>query len=82
MCFETFPQAVACALAGEIVSAKYKSKVRRKLLSGIGIDTTSLPNIDFVDAALCAVAANYLLSGNVNAYGDMAEGFIVVPTAA
>jgi hypothetical protein len=32
VCFETFPQAVACALAGEIVSAKRKSSVRRKAL--------------------------------------------------
>lgn len=29
VCFETFPQAVACALAGEIVSAKRKGTVRR-----------------------------------------------------
>jgi predicted nuclease with RNAse H fold len=81
VCFETFPQAVACALAGKVVSARQKSHVRRKLLKEIGIDTSFLPNIDFVDAALCAVTAYYLLSGKVNAYGNIAEGFIVVPTA-
>lgn len=79
VCFETFPQAVACALAGDIVSAKRKSSVRRKLLSNIGVDASTLPNIDFVDAALCAVSAQSLLAGNFNYYGDTLEGFIVVP---
>lgn len=82
VCFETFPQAVACALAGDIVSAKRKSSVRRKLLSNIGIDASTLPNIDFVDAALCAVSAQSMLAGNFNYYGDTLEGFIVVPTTS
>lgn len=81
VCFETFPQAVACSLAGEVISAKRKSYVRRNLLSGFGVDTTLLPNIDFIDAALCAVAAINLLAGSVKTYGDMTEGFIVVPTS-
>jgi predicted RNase H-like nuclease len=80
VCFETFPQAVACALAGKIISAKRKSSVRRKLLGDMGIDTTILPNIDFVDAALCAVTANSLLACNTKLYGDLAEGLIVTPT--
>src|SRR5437667_2580855 len=79
VCFETFPQAVACALAGKIVSAKQKRVVRRELLRGAGIDTTLLTNIDTIDAALCALAASCLLAGNVKTYGEATEGFIVVP---
>jgi len=48
MCFETFPQAVACALSGKIVSAKQKRVVRRELLREAQIDTTALTNIDMV----------------------------------
>ena len=33
VCFETFPQAIACALAGKIVSAKQKRRIRRDLLN-------------------------------------------------
>lgn len=79
VCFETFPQAVACALAGEVVSAKQKATIRRELLRKAGIDTTALNNIDTVDAALCALTAHYLLAGYFKSYGDITEGFIVVP---
>jgi predicted nuclease with RNAse H fold len=79
MCFETFPQAVACALAGEIVSAKRKGIVRRELLRKRGINTAVLTNIDTVDAALCALTAHYFLAGNVKTYGDATDGYIVVP---
>ena len=80
VCFETFPQAVACALAGKIVSAKQKRIVRRELLREARIDTTPLSNIDLIDAALCALAANHLLTGNIKIYGEATEGFIVVPS--
>jgi len=79
LCFETFPQAVACSLAGKIVSAREKRTIRRKLLRNAGIDTSDLTNIDIVDAALCALTAHYFLNGNVKTYGDDVEGFIVVP---
>ena len=79
VCFETFPQAVACALAGTIVSAKHKSRDRRRLLREAGLSIDSLTNIDLVDAALCALTAHHLLAGTYKAYGDAAEGFIVVP---
>lgn len=79
LCFETFPQAVACALAGKIVGAKRKGTVRRALLDRAGVDTTGLSNIDMVDAALCALTAYHLTAGNVRTYGDTVEGFIVVP---
>lgn len=79
ICFETFPQAIACSLAGEIVSARQKASVRRKLLTDAGIDVSMLTNIDWVDAALCAVTAHRMLSGKIASYGECATGFIVVP---
>lgn len=36
-------------------------------------------NIDFVDAALCAVAAEAFTCGEVELYGDAEEGYVVVP---
>jgi len=79
VCFETYPQAVACVLAGTIVSAKHKCSDRRRLLREAGLSIDSLTNIDMVDAALCALTAQHLLNGTVKTYGDAAEGFIVVP---
>lgn len=79
-CMETFPQAVACALAQRILPAKRKCTNRRDVLGKRGLETSMLRNIDFVDAALCAVAALYLQEKEFDCYGDDKEGFIVVPT--
>jgi predicted nuclease with RNAse H fold len=79
LCFETFPHAVACAIAGDVVSAKKKNIVRRTLLRGTGIDDGKLSNIDEVDAALCALAASHLISGKFKTYGSSVDGLIVVP---
>jgi predicted nuclease with RNAse H fold len=79
VCFETFPHAIACTLQGEVVSAKRKRQVRRTLLQEREINTEPLTNIDWIDAALCALTAHHFLSGSVNTYGDVEEGFIVVP---
>src|SRR5262249_17790025 len=79
VCFETFPHAIACALKGEVVSPNRKRRMRRTLLQERGINTESLTNIDWIDAALCSLTANYFLSGSMNTYGDIEEGFIVVP---
>ena len=76
---ETFPQAVACALAGRIVSAKAKATLRRGLLAELRIDTSKLSNIDLVDAALCAIAGQRFLAGTACLFGDAKEGHIVVP---
>jgi predicted nuclease with RNAse H fold len=82
ICFETFPQAVACALAGELVSAKKKGVVRRERLKKEGISLTEMTNIDTVDAALCALTARYLLAGQYRGYGEVRTGFILVPRRA
>ena len=76
---ETFPQAVACMLAGRKVPARHKSPVRRRVLRDAGYDPDGLGNIDLVDAALCAIAAKALLSGRFQAFGNAAEGFIITP---
>jgi predicted nuclease with RNAse H fold len=78
-CFETFPQAVACALAGRIVQAGRKRTIRRELLREAGVETGPLTNIDTVDAALCALAAHRLAIGRVKLYGDPGSGLIVIP---
>jgi predicted nuclease with RNAse H fold len=78
-CIETFPQAIACALVGQMVSARHKSKVRRDVLRNRGYDNIQLPNIDFVDAALCAIAADKFHKANFQKFGNREEGFIVVP---
>lgn len=77
--FETFPHAVACALAGKILSAKQQRADRSRLLRKVGVSTEALTNIDWIDAALCALAAHHLVMGTFKKYGDVTEGFIVVP---
>lgn len=79
VCFETFPHAVACALAKRILPAKQKRTDRPRLLREAGVSLTSLTNIDQVDAALCALTAQYLRAGTFKSYGDAGEGYIVVP---
>ena len=82
LCIETFPHAIECALRGEIASAKTKTKSRRALLRELGLDSSELTNIDFVDAALCAVAAEHYRVRKYRTYGDSREGFIVVPQSS
>ncbi|WP_316150631.1 DUF429 domain-containing protein [Cupriavidus sp. BIC8F] len=80
--FETFPYAITCALLGrDAASAKLKSTQRRQLLEGLGIDTKMLKSIDAVDAALCALTAQYVLTGEARTYGDALGGYIWVPVA-
>jgi predicted RNase H-like nuclease len=77
--FETFPHAIACSLVGKVVSARRKSSTRRALLSCYGVNEGSLPNIDYVDAALCALAARWLNPDRRRVYGDAIEGYLLVP---
>lgn len=79
LCFETFPQAIACALAGKIVSAKDKRTVRRALLDRAGLATSTLGSIDEIDATLCALAAQRFAIGDFSAFGDAEDGYIIVP---
>jgi predicted nuclease with RNAse H fold len=80
VCIETFPQAVACALAGELVSAKTKLAVRREVLIRAGVEVAGLNTIDEIDAALCALTAERFAQDRFKAHGDAAGGFIIVPS--
>ena len=78
-CFETFPHAAACALAGKVVSAKQKSTIRRALLEAAGLPSSLFSNQDKVDAALCALTAHRFSVGKFRVYGEAGTGLIVVP---
>ena len=78
--FETFPHAATCALLGRVARGRDKAVDRLAVLRGAGI---RLPeqrlSQDDVDAALCALAAKLVASGDVQAFGQQQEGFIVIP---
>ena len=79
-CFETFPHAITCAFSGHIVMAKDKYYQRSALLSQLGIYLPQPAGIDFIDAALCAVAAHFFALGKpYKEYGEPLRGFILVP---
>ena len=78
-CIETFPHAVVCFMEGRVISARPKAVVRRKALQDRGYDVRGLPNIDYVDAAICAVAADKFHKNNYKSFGNREEGFIIVP---
>jgi hypothetical protein len=79
-CFETFPYAVSRALSGADREPKPKTAFRRHVLREAGLtELSKLRNIDFVDAALCAIAAIYLLRGAERRYGRDTDGLIIVP---
>jgi predicted RNase H-like nuclease len=66
-------------LAGSIVTAKSKAVVRRLALENQNYKTDLLSNVDFLDAALCAVSAHHFRANNFQAFGNTEEGFIVIP---
>ncbi len=78
-CFETFPQAIACLLAGRMLSAGNKRTERRAVLEAAGIGAGALGSLDLVDAALCAVAARSYLRGDYRQLGDREGGFLLLP---
>ncbi len=80
-CFETFPHAITWHLRGGNADAKQKRTQRRELLERHGITTDELTNIDWLDAALCALVAHKLAGGEpVKTFGEAETGFIIVPT--
>ena len=79
ICFETFPHAIMCSLDGLSIKAGGKAATRRAALKRQGYDVSTLTNIDFVDAALCAFTAKKFLAGQYASYGECERGVIVVP---
>ena len=67
-CFETFPHAIACTLAGQILRAKQKNRDRRNLLDQAGVEFPSRVGLDTGDAALCALTARYFSDAKIKAY--------------
>jgi predicted nuclease with RNAse H fold len=78
---EVFPAATAAMLAGHLrPPGVSKNGFRRRVLQDSGVGpTTSLPNIDRVDAALAALTGVVALEGRCCALGAPEEGVIVVP---
>jgi predicted RNase H-like nuclease len=74
------PLLAALPPAGHPPSAAHKRSQRTELLRQAGIDPVPLTSTDFIDAALCALAAQHLASGlPCRAYGEAGSGLIVVP---
>jgi len=79
-CFETYPHAITWHLRSGDAHATLKRSQRIEILCRYGIETTSLTNMDWIDAALCALTASLACSGEPLAiYGEPKTGFIVVP---
>ncbi len=78
---ETFPHAVQMSLWAEDPNPiGNKRSVRESTLAlKANYDTSQLSNIDFIDAALCAVSADYFAHHQFTAYGCKTEGYIVLP---
>ena len=81
VCFETFPHAIACALAGCRVRGSNKRSDRRAVLEAAGVPTGMLGSLDWIDAALCALAAGHLVQDSFQALGEKEEedGLIILP---
>ncbi|MEB3325374.1 MAG: DUF429 domain-containing protein [Cyanobacteriota bacterium] len=80
-CLETFPHAITWHLRGGHATAAQKQRQRRQLLEQAGIDPKPFSNLDWIDAALCALAAHQAASGGACvSYGEPETGLIVVPS--
>jgi len=55
--------------------------MRRAALQSGGYEVIGLPNIDFVNAALCAVAADAFRNGRYQFFGDQDEGCLLLPVS-
>ena len=86
-CFETFPHAITAlahrALGLGPAQARHKRQQRRQLLERCGVNTAELRGIDWIDAALCALAAQRLAAGApCSVYGAVDSGVLLLPSAA
>jgi predicted nuclease with RNAse H fold len=80
-CFESFPHAVAWHLQGASAEAANKRLNRLAVLNQHGVRVDKLTNMDWIDAALCALNADLLARGMcMRIYGDERTGCIVMPS--
>jgi predicted nuclease with RNAse H fold len=78
--FETFPHAITWHLRGGKADAIRKRPQRLALLRRHGVSVAALTNMDWIDAALCALTAEMFAAGrSMHFYGDRRTGHIVVP---
>jgi len=79
---EVFPNATTRILTGQRPPAgASKTTWRRRLLAAQGVAAARLSNLDFVDAALCALTGLYALDGDYQVFGDQREGLLITPGA-
>ncbi len=83
-CFESFPHGITIALSAQIeVRAALKLEQRSALLQRFGIPLTGLSSIDWIDAAVCALAAQLLFEPRpLQIYGESEGGLLVLPAAS
>ena len=83
-CFESFPHGITIALSAQIeVRAALKLEQRSALLQRFGIPLTGLSSIDWIDAAVCALAAQLLSEPcPLQIYGESEGGLLVLPAAS
>ena len=81
-CFETFPHAITWHLRAGNAAAAEKKTQRLALLRQYGGYAPCLVNIDWIDAALCAVVAATAAYGRpLKLYGEERTGYILVPAS-
>ncbi len=78
-CFETYPYLATCGYAGKRLKADDKNSDRRDIVRGAGLDDQAMRNIDYVDAAICALVACSVSIDYCIAFGSAEEGFILSP---
>ena len=80
-CFESFPHGITLALLPQIeVKAALKLEQRSALLERFGLALDGLSSIDWIDAAVCALAAQRIAEGaEATLYGEPASGLLVLP---
>ena len=79
-CFETFPHAITWELRVGRAEAAHKRQQRSQLLEQAGIPLTSLTSMDWIDAALCALAAERVsAAAPCTVHGEPDSGLILVP---
>jgi len=77
---EVFPNATVRILTGQRPPVgSSKAEWRRRVLTAQGILSEKFTNLDFMDAALCALTGLYALDGDFQAFGDPAEGLLIAP---